>query len=188
MQNSTLPSDDVMAITDVVHDYQTHLKCIYNNLPEVSTQSWFDNSVQKQFINITLVKSLENDTHYVEEYYSSTQQMIKDEVVLQYHTQLHRTIHNFIFNHLLRVRIILFYYNPCTPHEEYVDCNKIFQIDCSAFQLLLIEGNASTGKLPLLIVCVKNGLKDKRCASAILVLLYIFSAAERHKTRRCYFT
>ena len=114
MQNSTLSSDDVMAITAVVHDYQTHLKCIYKNLPEVSTQGWFDNSVQKQFINVTLVKSLEKDTHNVEEYYSSTQQMIKGEVVY--------------------------------GNEEYVDCNKIFQIDCSAFQLLLIEGNAGTGK------------------------------------------
>ena len=126
-QDSTLPSDDVMAITDVVHGYRTHdhLKEIYNNLPEVSTQGWFDNSVEKQFINVTLVKSQEEDTNYVEEYYSSTQQMIiKGEVA--YGTQ------------------------------EYVHYNEIFQIDCSIFQLLLIEGNAGTGKTTLAYrVCKK---------------------------------
>lgn len=78
MQDSTLASSDVMAITDseVVRNYQTYLKHMYNNLPEISTQGWFDDSVKKQFINVTLVKSLEKDTHYIEEHYSITQQMI----------------------------------------------------------------------------------------------------------------
>ena len=115
MQDSILPSSDV---TDVVHKYQTHLKYAYNNLPEISTQGWFDGSIQKQFINVTLVKSLEKDTHDIEEYYSSTQQMIiKGEVAYDTH--------------------------------EYVYYNDIFQVDCSTYQLLLIEGNAGVGKSTL---------------------------------------
>ena len=113
-QDSTLPSS---AITDVVYEYQTRLKYSYNNLPEISTQGWFDGSIRKQFINVTLVKSLEKDTHYREDYYSSTQQMIKGEVA--YDTQ------------------------------KYVYYNDIFQVDCSTYQLLLIEGNAGVGKTTL---------------------------------------
>ena len=139
-QDSTLPSDDVMAITDVVHDYQTRLRYIYDNLPEVSTQGWFDNSVQKQFINVTLVKSQEKDTNYVEEYYCSTQQMIiKGEVA--YGTQ------------------------------EYVHYNEIFQIDCSIFQLLLIEGNAGTGKTTLAYRVCKKWAKGEVLQQYSCILL-----------------
>ena len=139
-QDSTLPSNDVMAITDVVHDYQTRLKYIYDNLPEVSTQGWFDNSVQKRSINVTLVKSQEKDTNYVEEYYCSTQQMIiKGDVA--YGTQ------------------------------EYVHYNEIFQLDCSIFQLLLIEGNAGTGKTTLAYRVCKKWAKGEVLQQYSCILL-----------------
>ena len=61
-------------ISDVLHGYQTRLKNIYENYPEISTQGWFDDSVQKQlFINITLKKELKNNK---EDYHSTTEQAI----------------------------------------------------------------------------------------------------------------
>ena len=76
-------SQDV--ISDVLCDYQQNLKGVYRNLPEISTQGWFDDSVQKQFINVTLVKSLEKNEQNMEDYYSSTGKMIKGEVVYDPH-------------------------------------------------------------------------------------------------------
>ena len=59
---------DNLCITDVLRNYQTSLKLNYRNLPEISRQGWFDDSVKKQFVNVTLVKSLvdERDRNDVE--------------------------------------------------------------------------------------------------------------------------
>ena len=62
----------------VVEDYQTFLKRTYKNLPEVSTQGWFDDTPQKKFVNITLVKSLERDEHTIKE---NPEHVIEGEVV-----------------------------------------------------------------------------------------------------------
>ena len=52
----------------VVEEYQTSLKRVYENLPEVSTQGWFDmDTLQRKFIDITLVKSLERDECAIED-------------------------------------------------------------------------------------------------------------------------
>ena len=63
----------------VVEDYQTFLKCVYENLPEVSTQGWFDmDTLEKKFINITLVKSLERDEYNIED---NPEHVIEGEVI-----------------------------------------------------------------------------------------------------------
>ena len=132
------------AISDVLSDYQKLLKGSHNNLQEVSTQGWFDSSVQcKQFINVyvTLIKSLEKD-YSVEKYYTTTEQMIEDEVV--YGTR------------------------------QYVHYDQIFEVDFHTFQLFLVEGNAGTGKTTLAYrVCKRwaNGEVLKQYSCIILVEL-----------------
>ena len=79
---TTTTTSTGVAISDVLCDYQKILKGSHNNLQEVSTQGWFDSSVKHyQFIDVTLVKSLEKDGNSVEKYYTTTEQMIEGEVV-----------------------------------------------------------------------------------------------------------
>ena len=98
-----------------MEEYQTFLKRVYENLPEVSTQGWFDDTKQKKFINITLVKSVERN-EYTTEYHP--EHVIEGEVVYD-------------------------------QSNQYVDFDKIFQVQCNTFQLFLIEGNPGTGKTSL---------------------------------------
>ena len=54
-------------VTDVLHDYQISLKLKYSNLPEIAIQGWYNDSVKRQYVNVTLVKALEGDRNDVEE-------------------------------------------------------------------------------------------------------------------------
>ena len=77
LSNSNITNSNV---TGVLLDYQASLKLRYNNLPEISKQGWYDDSVKKQFVNVTLVKSLERDGNDIEECFSP-EHNIEGEVV-----------------------------------------------------------------------------------------------------------
>ena len=77
LSNSNITNNNV---TGVLHDYQASLKLRYNNLPEISKQGWYDDSVKKQFVNVTLVKSLERGGNDIEECFSP-EHNIEGEVV-----------------------------------------------------------------------------------------------------------
>ena len=72
-----------------LQEYQTGLKQTYENLPEVSTQGWFDDTLQRKFINITLVKSLEKTEHNTEGCCYSPEHIIEGEVVYGTHQYVH---------------------------------------------------------------------------------------------------
>ena len=65
------------------------MKHIYKNLPEVSTQGWFDGTLQRHFINITLVKSLESNEHNIEDHCHDPEHIIEGEVVYGTHQYVH---------------------------------------------------------------------------------------------------
>ena len=69
-----------------IKEYAAHLKCSYDNLDEISTQLFFGNKAEKQFIDIALAKSLEKDTK--KQHYNS-EHVIKDEVVYDNHQYWH---------------------------------------------------------------------------------------------------
>ena len=72
-----------------LQEYQTGLKQTYENLPEVSTQGWFDDTLQRKFINITLVKSLERIELNTESCCYSPEHVIEGEVVYGTHQYVH---------------------------------------------------------------------------------------------------
>ena len=110
----------MLCIGNAVQNCQTDLKLIYNNLPNISTQSLIDNSVEKQFINITLLKSLENNEHNMKDYCHSPEHMIKDEVVYGSY-----------------------------PYVNYDEIFQVSNDNCNTYQLFLLEGDAGTGKTSL---------------------------------------
>ena len=65
-------------LSSPVNEYAARLKCAYDNLREISTQLFFDNDTEKQFIDITLAKSLEKGT---KDHHYSSEHVIEDEVV-----------------------------------------------------------------------------------------------------------
>ena len=58
---------------------------IYHYQKKVSTQGWFDDTLQRKFINITLVKSLERIEHNTESCCYSPEYVIEGEVVYGTH-------------------------------------------------------------------------------------------------------
>ena len=65
------------------------MKHLYKNQPEVSTQGWFDGTLQRHFINITLVKSLESDENNMEDHCHDSEHIIEGEVVYGTHQYVH---------------------------------------------------------------------------------------------------
>ena len=80
-------------VTDALRNYQTSLKKRYENLPEISKQGWYDDGVKKQFVNVTMVKSLERDGNDVEDFFSP-EHSIEGEVV---YDSRHYVYHDEIF-------------------------------------------------------------------------------------------
>ena len=75
-----LSDSHITNVADVLRDYQTFLKQRYENLPEISRQSWYDDDVKNKFVNVTLVKSLERDGNDIKEFFSP-EHNIEGEVV-----------------------------------------------------------------------------------------------------------
>ena len=88
----------------------------YKLKPEISTQLFISNE-KKQFVNITLLKSLKRNEHDTDDDRHNPEHVIENEVV----------------------------YDSC----KYWNYDDIFDVDCTEYQLLLIEGDAGTGKTTL---------------------------------------
>ena len=110
----TLPFGE---IDNALKKYRNDLRCRYQNLPEISTEGWFDDTVEKKYINVTLKKSIDINMHSMINYNSHPEHLIEGEVVYDKH--------------------------------EYVMYDDIFGVKNECFQLMLIEGNAGTGKTSL---------------------------------------